>query len=206
MIFRQGAGHVQPNDAADPGLVFDSGFADWLSFICGVQPGWRLHGVTPIDPSNLNVASIAIGDLAGVQTVTRRVTNVGDQAETYTASYTGLAGITVALPVSFTIAKGRNEVVRRHVHDGRRCAEHLRWRTVHADRRQGPCRAHSGRHSAGGACGADAGQRVVQRDVRLHRTVHGDGPRAGTCSRVTLARSRTIRRIAPARWTRRMRS
>ena len=29
-----------------------------------------------MDPSNLNVASIAIGDMAGVQTVTRRVTNV----------------------------------------------------------------------------------------------------------------------------------
>ncbi len=41
--------------------------------------------------------AIAIGDLAGVQTVTRKVTNVG-AAETYTASYTGLAGITVALP------------------------------------------------------------------------------------------------------------
>ena len=52
------------------------------------------------------MASIAIGDLAGVQTVTRKVTNVGDQAETYTASYTGLAGITVALPASFSIAKG----------------------------------------------------------------------------------------------------
>ena len=54
----------------------------------------------------MNTASIAIGDLAGVQTVTRRVTNVGDQAETYTASYTGLSGITVALPASFSIAKG----------------------------------------------------------------------------------------------------
>ena len=43
MIFRQGAGHVRPTNAADPGLVFDSGFTDWISFICGVQPGWRMH-------------------------------------------------------------------------------------------------------------------------------------------------------------------
>ena len=35
VIFRQGAGHVRPNDAADPGLVFDAGFNDWLAFLCG---------------------------------------------------------------------------------------------------------------------------------------------------------------------------
>jgi len=109
VIFRQGAGHVRPNSAADPGLVFDSGFSDWISFICGVQPGGGCTGVTPIDPSNMNTASIAIGDLAGVQTVTRKVTNVGDQAETYTASYTGLSGITVALPGSLSIGKGETK-------------------------------------------------------------------------------------------------
>ena len=49
--------------------------------------------------------------MAGVQTVTRKVTNVGDQAETYTASYTGLAGITVALPAVAHDRKGRDEVV-----------------------------------------------------------------------------------------------
>ena len=41
-IFRQGAGHVQPNKAADPGLVYDSSFNDWLAFLCGTrgaQPG-----------------------------------------------------------------------------------------------------------------------------------------------------------------------
>jgi subtilisin family serine protease len=106
VIFRQGAGHVRPNSAADPGLVFDSGFTDWLNFICGTQPGPFCVNFTPIDPSDLNVASIAIGDLAGVQTVTRRVTNVGEQAETYTASYTGLAGLAVTLPAPITVARG----------------------------------------------------------------------------------------------------
>ena len=37
VIFRQGAGHVKPNSAADPGLVFDSGWTDWLGFLCGTQ-------------------------------------------------------------------------------------------------------------------------------------------------------------------------
>ena len=35
VIFRQGAGHVRPNSAADPGLVFDHGFNDWFAFLCG---------------------------------------------------------------------------------------------------------------------------------------------------------------------------
>ncbi len=109
VIFRQGAGHVKPNSAADPGLVFDSGFNDWLNFICGTQPGSFCSAFTPIDPSNLNVPSIAIGDLAGIQTVTRKVTNVGAQAETYTASYTGLAGFNVTLPGAMTIAKGATQ-------------------------------------------------------------------------------------------------
>ncbi len=107
LIFRQGAGHVQPNSAADPGLVFDSGYNDWLNFICGTQPGSFCSAFTPINPSDLNVASIAIGAMAGTQTVTRRVTNVGNSTATYTASYTGMAGFTVAIsPASLTLAKG----------------------------------------------------------------------------------------------------
>ncbi len=37
VIFRQGAGHVKPNSAADPGLVFDSNMTDWIGFLCGTQ-------------------------------------------------------------------------------------------------------------------------------------------------------------------------
>ncbi len=112
VIFRQGAGHVRPNSAADPGLVFDSGFNDWLNFICGTQPGSFCSAYTAIDPSNLNVPSIAIGDLAGVQTVTRTVTNVGSASENYSVAVAGLTGITVtASPASFTIGRGQSRTV-----------------------------------------------------------------------------------------------
>ncbi len=113
LIFRQGAGHVQPNSAADPGLVFDSNFNDWLGFLCGTQLPTSFctsAGVPVLDPSNLNLASIAIGDLAGAQTVTRRVTNVGGNPATYTASYTGLAGFNVVVtPASLTLAAGESK-------------------------------------------------------------------------------------------------
>lgn len=116
VIFRQGAGHVAPNGAADPGLVYDAGWNDWLAFLCAVKSGAvgqatcnALAGMGySMDPSDLNVASIAIGDLAGAQTVTRVVTNVGSEPATYTASITGLAGIDVAVePAELTLNPGQ---------------------------------------------------------------------------------------------------
>ncbi|GAA4406672.1 hypothetical protein GCM10023168_21930 [Fodinibacter luteus] len=107
LIFRQGAGHVRPNSAADPGLVFDADWDDWLAFLCGAQPGGGCAGVTPTDPSDYNSPSIAIGALAGTQTVERTVTNVGDDTATYTASLTGLSGFAAEVsPTSLTLAPG----------------------------------------------------------------------------------------------------
>ena len=114
LIFRQGAGHIKPNSAADPGLVYNSSFNDWLAFLCGTTTGVspstcsQLVGLGySLDPSDLNVASIAIGDLPGTQTVTRKVTNVGASAATYTASVTGMTGVTAVVnPTSLTLAPG----------------------------------------------------------------------------------------------------
>ena len=117
-IFRQGAGHIKPNSAADPGLVYDSNALDWLAFLCGTTPGVvssadcaTLTGLGySQDPSNFNGASIAIGDLAGVQTVSRKVTNVGSSTATYTASVAGLAGINaVVTPSTLTINPGQTK-------------------------------------------------------------------------------------------------
>jgi hypothetical protein len=111
VIFRQGAGHVRPLSAADPGLVFDSGFADWLGFLCGTQlpvANCTAAGVPVVEPSNFNGASIALGKLAGSQKVTRTVTNVGSAEETYTFSIAGMTGINVTLPAPLTVGKGKS--------------------------------------------------------------------------------------------------
>jgi hypothetical protein len=114
VIFRQGGGHVAPNSAADPGLVYDSSFNDWLAFLCGATTGvvpatcnaLSAAGYSLV-PSDLNGASIAIGAMAGTQTVRRRVTNVGTSASTYNASITGMAGFTVNIsPSSLTLGAG----------------------------------------------------------------------------------------------------
>jgi len=114
LIFRQGAGHVKPNAAADPGLVYDAGFNDWLAFLCGATTGVNPAACNALSstgyslrPSDLNVASIAIGSLPGAQTIRRRVTNVGSNTSTYTASVSGMVGFTVSInPATLTLAPG----------------------------------------------------------------------------------------------------
>ncbi|MFF3334889.1 S8 family serine peptidase [Streptomyces sp. NPDC002888] len=88
-----GAGHVVPNAADDPGLVYNSTSADWTSFMCAVGG----HPVTDdgadacatarkTDPSDLNTPTISVGDLAGKQTVTRTVTDITGRTGVYTAT------------------------------------------------------------------------------------------------------------------------
>jgi subtilisin family serine protease len=120
VIFRQGAGHVAPNKAADPGLVYNAGWNDWLAFLCGTTAAVGPATCTSLvnagystDASNYNGASIAIGDLAGSQTVTRKVTNVGSGPATYTASTIGLAGVNAVVePATLTLAKGQSGTFR----------------------------------------------------------------------------------------------
>ncbi len=108
--FAQGAGHVAPNTAADPGLVYDSGWVDWLGFLCGT--GELQASYCPsigIDPSDLNLASFAIGALPGTQTVTRTVTNVGKGHENYNFS-ASVPGVDVtANPASFGLTPGQSQ-------------------------------------------------------------------------------------------------
>jgi len=113
--FSFGAGHVDATRALNPGLVFDSNFGDWLGFLCGTQLPTSFctdAGVPVLDPSDLNVPSVAIGDLAGTQTVTRTVTNVSGQRATFTVAVSGLAGMSVTVsPASFTLNPGATQKI-----------------------------------------------------------------------------------------------
>ncbi|WP_202613662.1 S8 family serine peptidase [Ornithinimicrobium cerasi] len=95
-----GAGEVQPLESYSPGLVYDSGWNDWLAYACGIGQLAAPCPATPVDASDLNYPSIAVGDLAGKQTVTRTVTNVGQGPMTYTAKVEAPAGTTVTVSPS----------------------------------------------------------------------------------------------------------
>ena len=113
LAFSQGAGHVKPNSAADPGLVYDSGWNDWLAFLCGSSSAVGPSTCSALtaagfktDASDFNGASISVGDLAGVQTVTRKVTNVGSTASVYTAT-ANVPGLDVTVtPSTLDLAPG----------------------------------------------------------------------------------------------------
>ena len=92
--FDFGGGHIAPLPANDPGLVYDADFDDYLGFLCGageLSPTAHCDD-SAIDPSDLNLATIGIGELAGSQVVTREVTNVDDAAATYTPTVEAPAG------------------------------------------------------------------------------------------------------------------
>ncbi|WP_162564190.1 MULTISPECIES: S8 family serine peptidase [Microbacterium] len=117
VLYGQGAGHVAPSSAVDPGLVYDSGTQDWLAFLCGTSNGVAEQTCDDLeaaghslDASDLNLASIAVGRLGGAgQTVTREVTNVGATASTYRAEVTGLEGLEVSVePSTLTLQPGES--------------------------------------------------------------------------------------------------
>jgi subtilisin family serine protease len=114
--FDFGAGHIAPNPANDPGLVYDVGFLDYIAFLCGADaldesacltPAPGGYGVTPIDPSNLNLPSLTIDGLAGTQTLTRRVTNAGSSTATYAVTVDAPPGVLATVnPPTLTLAAG----------------------------------------------------------------------------------------------------
>jgi subtilisin family serine protease len=109
--FAQGAGFVNPNPAADPGLVYPTTATEYRQYLVslGVHFAPPNDTLTPVSASNLNQASIAIGKLAGIESITRRVKNVDDTSATYTASV-DLDGFDVEVtPSSFTLAPGAEQ-------------------------------------------------------------------------------------------------
>jgi subtilisin family serine protease len=119
--FGMGAGHVDPGRVRErgsmfePGLVYDAGFFEYLGFLCDAEasalspdtcPFLESIGV-PIDASDLNLASIGIGELAGSQTVTRTVTSVADRRVRWRVNVDAPVGYHVTVsPSTMTLEPG----------------------------------------------------------------------------------------------------
>src|SRR5262249_34194443 len=83
VVFSHGAGHIAPDSAASPGLVYDSSLNDWIAFLCGTTTGINDSDCQSLsdagyslDPRDFNSPSISVAALTGSQSVTRIVTNV----------------------------------------------------------------------------------------------------------------------------------
>ncbi|KAL6508516.1 hypothetical protein OROHE_021649 [Orobanche hederae] len=116
--FDYGSGHVNPKAALDPGLIFDAGYQDYLGFLCtipGINPAEIMsYTNTPCNDTldhswNFNSPSIAISHLFRTRTVTRTVTNVASDEETYliTAGMEPSIAIETA-PPAMTIKPGQS--------------------------------------------------------------------------------------------------
>ncbi|CAA7403556.1 unnamed protein product [Spirodela intermedia] len=82
--FDYGSGHINPEKAADPGLIYDINPKDFNQFNCTFN--LLVVCQTPQLPVyHLNLPSISIPDLKTKVTVSRTVTNVGSVGSTYIA-------------------------------------------------------------------------------------------------------------------------
>ncbi|XP_016652787.1 PREDICTED: subtilisin-like protease SBT3.6 [Prunus mume] len=124
--FDYGGGLVNPNKAADPGLIYDMGTEDYIKYLCAV--GYNTSAISQlvgqttacsmVKPSvlDVNLPSITIPNLRENITLTRSVTNVGPVNSVYKANIDPPPGISVAVrpetlvfnstikTISFTVA------------------------------------------------------------------------------------------------------
>lgn len=116
--FDIGAGAIVPAGAFAPGLVYNAGFFDYLAFSCDnnvqlvsdADCALLASFGFPTDGSDLNLASIGVAELLGIQTVTRTVTSVSPDGTEFTASVDAPAGIDVVVaPNAFTLNEGDSQ-------------------------------------------------------------------------------------------------
>ncbi|CAK7357475.1 unnamed protein product, partial [Dovyalis caffra] len=93
--FDLGGGHVNPEKAVYPGLVYDTSTEDYIQYLCSI--GYSSSSITRLADTkinckkktntmlNLNLPSITIPNLKTKVTVTRKVTNVGNGNSVYKA-------------------------------------------------------------------------------------------------------------------------
>ncbi|KAJ8759683.1 hypothetical protein K2173_009775 [Erythroxylum novogranatense] len=114
--FTYGAGHVRPNLAVDPGLVYDLTMADYYNFLCSIgynatilSSRTTFRCPTPkINLLDLNYPSIAVPNFTGNVKVTRTLKNVGTPGN-YTVMIDIPFEITATVELTTLEFKKRNE-------------------------------------------------------------------------------------------------
>ena len=115
--FDFGAGHISPNDALKPGLVYETTNDEYDAVACGIESPAvdeaRCAALEDLGFSfaagDMNQPSIAVARLINEQTVTRRVTNVSDSTVNVTANIVNPPGTSVSVaPASLALSPGQS--------------------------------------------------------------------------------------------------
>jgi subtilisin family serine protease len=114
--FDFGAGHIEPNDAFEPGLVYETTEDEYDAVACGIDsPVVDAARCAELEAAGLsfsgadmNQPSIAMSGIIGERTVARRVTNVTDASSTYVAEIENPPGMAVSVsPNSLSLGPGQ---------------------------------------------------------------------------------------------------
>ncbi len=115
--FDFGGGHIVPNEALQPGLVYDVTNDEYDAFACGTaSPALTQERCAALSAAgrsffarDLNQPSVSISRLASAETVTRRVTNVSEDSESYNLSVSAPPGVSVdVVPASISLGAGES--------------------------------------------------------------------------------------------------
>jgi subtilisin family serine protease len=111
-VFEMGSGRMDPNRAADPGLVVDAGLVDYARYLKGQDPSLVSGDVTPLAPADLNLPAVSFASFTGARSTVRTFTSVDSKTGTWQVKVEGLPGMkaTVA-PKRFDIAPGQTQAV-----------------------------------------------------------------------------------------------
>lgn len=106
--FAQGAGHVDPTASLDPGLVYDIGEADYRKYLCGTGMSTQCAG-GQMAGYDLNLPSIAVGNVLGTVTINRSVTNVSADVTSFRSEISVPGYDAVVSPATLSIEPGQTK-------------------------------------------------------------------------------------------------
>lgn len=114
--FDYGGGNINPNRAADPGLVYDIDPREYNKFFaCSINRASSSCDITSVPVYQLNLPSISIPDLRGSVAVLRTVTNVGKVDTVYHAVIESPPGVKMDVEPSVLVFNGTNKVQKFQV-------------------------------------------------------------------------------------------
>lgn len=117
--FDMGSGFVNATAALDPGLIFDTGYSDYMSFLCGINGSAPMVlnytgescGESTVTGTDLNLPSITISKLNQSRTVQRTLINIAAN-ETYVVGWSAPYGASIKVtPARFFIVSGQQQVL-----------------------------------------------------------------------------------------------